>query len=439
MTTENKVLLDLLALSLSPEHEYEARLDNIRKRAEQCENENIWMNIVFNARKHSVLSLLYDVMHDIGGVPTLCISETENRARKVCLTNYRLLAINRKIIKEFGSAGIRYCILKGPAIAENYPVPILRKSGDADILILDRKKIKQAQEILEACGFSANEEQYTNHHIEYENAAGDVLELHTMLSEPFDDRHVNKYIEKVAEECSNNIVYVDVLGVKMPVLARPYNAYELLLHMLQHFLGTGFGLKLLCDWTLFWNKREDNADRDMDVYVRLVTESGMKGFSDMVTVLCIKYLGLKYECVSGMNIDKSLLNEGRRIGDEALSDVNRQKKDESRQTTLSDTDEMMEEILSAGEFGAYSEGRMVALRGTGITAYIREFHHQMHLNFPKAGKIFVLWPVLWIITLIKFLNNNRKMRKGTSLKDYMASAGKRGNIVKRMKLFEIEK
>lgn len=432
MTTENKILLDLLALSLSPEHEYEARLDSIRKRAEQCENENIWMNIVFNARKHSVLSLLYDVMHDIGGVPALCISETENRARKVCLTNYRLLAINRKIIKEFGSAGIRYCILKGPAIAENYPVPILRKSGDADILILDRKKIKQAQEILEACGFSANEEQYTNHHIEFENNAGDVVELHTMLSEPFDNGRVNKYIEKVLEECGGNIEHTEISGIDAAVLARPYNAYEMLLHMLQHFLGSGFGLKLLCDWTVFWSKQNADINRDTGIYVRLVTESGLKKFSDMITVLCIKYLGLKYEYVREMHIDETMLNEGRRTGDVDAGDGN-------PHASESDTDELIEEILSAGEFGSRSEGRMVALSGTGISAYIREFHHQMHLNFPKAGKIFVLWPVLWIITLIKFLNNNRKMRKGTSLKDYMASAGKRGNIVKRMKLFEIEK
>ena len=27
-------------------------------------------------------------------------------------------------------------------------------------------------------------------------------------------------------------------------------------------------------------------------------------------------------------------------------------------------------------------------------AYVREFHHQMHINFPKVGKIIFLWPVL---------------------------------------------
>jgi len=58
---------------------------------------------------------------------------------------------------------------------------------------------------------------------------------------------------------------------------------------------------------------------------------------------------------------------------------------------------------------------MVIVRGSGINGYIREFHHQMNLNYPKCGKIFLFWPVLWIATLIRFIYNNRKIRKTTSV------------------------
>ena len=90
--------------------------------------------------------------------------------------------------------------------------------------------------------------------------------------------------------------------------------------------------------------------------------------------------------------------------------------------------------MDAEEFGK-AKNRMVALRGNGLFDYVREFHHQMHLNFPKAGKIFLFWPVLWMITLIRFLRNNRKVRSVSS-KELFESAGKRGKLVKGMKLFQ---
>jgi hypothetical protein len=72
-----------------------------------------------------------------------------------------------------------------------------------------------------------------------------------------------------------------------------------------------------------------------------------------------------------------------------------------------------------------------------MTDYIREFHHPMHLNFPKAGKCFLFWPVLWVITLVRFLRNNRRVR-AVSGRELLKSAGQRGKLVKEMRLFETE-
>ena len=90
--------------------------------------------------------------------------------------------------------------------------------------------------------------------------------------------------------------------------------------------------------------------------------------------------------------------------------------------------------MEAEEFGK-SKGRMVALSGNGLFDYVREFHHQMHLNFPKAGKVFLFWPVLWTITLVRFLRNNRKVRSVSS-KELLQNAGKRAKRVKGLHLFE---
>ena len=202
------------------------------------------------------------------------------------------------------------------------------------------------------------------------------------------------------------------MGVEIPVLTGGFHAFELLIHMLQHFLRAGFGVKMLLDWVLLWNKGLDEKNRE--IYIDLVKRCGIKGFSDIITRTCIKYLGLKRENVLWMDLFES----------------GKTREDEEEETAL-----FLEEMKDAGEFGRTKKERMVALRGTGPIALFREFHHQMHLNFPKAGKCFLLWPVLWIITLVKFLRNNRKLRKVSS-RELLSSATKRSKFVKGMHIFE---
>jgi hypothetical protein len=59
----------------------------------------------------------------------------------------------------------------------------------------------------------------------------------------------------------------------------------------------------------------------------------------------------------------------------------------------------------------------------------------MHINFPKAGKCFLLWPVLWVITLVRFLRNNKKVRDVSS-RELFDNAKKRGRLVKKLHIFE---
>ena len=97
--------------------------------------------------------------------------------------------------------------------------------------------------------------------------------------------------------------------------------------------------------------------------------------------------------------------------------------------------EFMKEVMEAEEFGKGSGERMVMMQGSSLTDYIREFHHQMHLNYPKAGRILVCWPALWIMTLIRFLRNNRKLRNVSTIK-VLKKAGSRSKLMEKLRLFE---
>ena len=109
------------------------------------------------------------------------------------------------------------------------------------------------------------------------------------------------------------------------------------------------------------------------------------GFSDLVTSACFYELGLKGDHMPAKTVDREWCEA------------------------------FLEEVFAGGEFGRSSTDRMVSLRGTGIFEYVREFHHQMRLNYPKLSVCILLWPILWILTLIRFLINNRTVRHTSTL------------------------
>ena len=136
----------------------------------------------------------------------------------------------------------------------------------------------------------------------------------------------------------------------------------------------------------------------------------MMGFARLVTAVCVKYLGL-----SGEKVPLLLC----RFDWEAEA---------------ANLEAFLTEILEAEEFGKSSADRMVALRGTGWWDYCREFHHQMLLTYPRAGRYRILHPVLWVMMFCGFAYRNVKMRRVSGYA-VLKKARARGKLVEEMKLF----
>ena len=379
-----------------------------------------WKKLSELSISHKIPGMLYEPAAKMQFIPAEVLNSFKSEALKTASTDFRLLFLSRDILNALEEAGIPAVLLKGMGTAGYYASPLIRKSGDVDILIPDASLINDAINILRACGLDVKEKQLALHHVvmSYEDTID--VELHTMLAEPFDNEKINRILLKQQEDLfvrsdrkstlildGEHIKSVKVLGVKLKILGDAWHAYELLLHMLQHYLRSGFGIRLLCDWVVFWNR--DIPKETVKKYLSLIRESGLKGFSDMITLVCYRHLGLN------KNMTRCLTAGDRRF-------------------TRSETDAYWNDFLGAGEFGKVSKDRMVALRGNGIADYVREFHHQMKLNYPDAGKVIPLWPVLWGMTFIRFMINNRKIRN-ISLSSVMKSAGKRGKMVKKLSLF----
>lgn len=363
-----------------------------------------WMGVYSKSLGQSVETFVNEVIYEDDQIPEEILEGLAKECRKTVLKNYRLFAFGKLITKALEEEGIKNVILKGMAAASMYSIPELRKSGDIDILLLDEKDFEKSIKVLELKGLKKSEEQHANHHMvmSYDRI---TVEIHTCMVEEFDDKAMNVFQNKLMEDIEENVTRVNCMGYEIPALKEAYNAYELLVHMLQHFLREGFGLRLITDWYMFW--KQNISEEEKSKYLRLVNESKIKRFSDVITLICIEYLGLEEEKVRFMDIDYTI----------AYKDY-------------------LADILKAGEFGILENDRMIALKDDSLSEYVRVFHKQMHYNFPKVGKVFIIWPILWIATLFIFLRNNKKIRNNNSGMSYLKKAKDRSALVKELHLFK---
>ncbi|MCD8346969.1 MAG: nucleotidyltransferase family protein [Lachnospiraceae bacterium] len=447
LTSEEQALLWMLAeaLSASAEKSVESLLASTEKPAgppwEIDQGQLSQLSAV--ARKHAVLPLLYDaacgeavartkngVFTENGGNAAAWKSfqqEVEAAARHTVPQAYHLLFLTKYLVAFLETHGVSVIVLKGVSAAADYPVPELRKSGDVDLLVVEEPEEgclgciseKSNREppgyheatpkgadipgIMAEAGFHLAETQESVHHDVYVSSEEIEVELHLLPAEPFEDSGRNERMKTRMRQCPAHCVRREIMDIEFPVLDRPYQAWHLLLHMLQHFLRAGFGLKLLCDWSVLfaqpWNEEEK---RELTGILR---EDGLCRFASLVTGACVKYLGLDVSGVLFLNPDEE------------------------------HAEAFLREIFDSEEFGHSESERMVAMKGAHLTDYIREFHHQMHLNYPQKGKIVLLWPALWTLTLIRFLRNNRRVRH-TSTLSILKEAGKRSRRMEELRIFD---
>ncbi|MEE0954927.1 MAG: nucleotidyltransferase family protein [Eubacterium sp.] len=362
--------------------------------------------IVDLAEKHQVLSVLYPLTR-LPDMQESCRDRIVISARTCTLQFYRLLLLTKYYCELLNRADIPVLVLKGVSAASYYPVPEYRKSGDVDLLLLRPGDMDRAVQILLQNGTVRSSDQHANHHVAFRSPDGIEMELHTSAVENvFPGRSV-PMLKKAEEQMRQERTEKEILGIRLPVLRDGAMAFQLLLHMLQHYLGSGFGLRLLLDWAVLWNG--DIPDEEIEKYRGYIEQCGLSRFSDLVTETAVRCLGLEQ-------------TKGQQI-------IFR----DTEQELLQD---FMQEVFESGEFGREDSSRIVMVEGGGLPDYLAEFHRQMHRNYPKAGRWPVIWPVLWVCTLVRFLVNNHNVR-GTSVRSVLKSARKRGKSIRSLHLFEI--
>ena len=359
------------------------------------------------AKGHAVAPFIFDAFTDSPvkeKISDAYLKELKSVTKQTVIQSYRLIFLAKYICGILKEKGIDTVILKGVAAAREYPELLYRKSGDVDLFLLDKNKEKEAVETMKNAGFLFFEEdQKENHQTVLTSSDGIKIELHTMITEPFSDKRANERIALFEKSVSEYVEIANIWGNEFPVLQRGAFAFTLLLHALQHFMRAGFGIKLLSDMAALFNNGLN--DKEKETYLYLVNDCRLLGFSKVILSVCVYYLGLGKEKVPHELVE------------------------------IEKCSAFLEDVLKAEEFGRNDVNRMAVVSGTGLWGYFKEFHHQMKLSFPKASKVFIIIPVLWVITLVRFLINNKKVRKTTAA-EIFKNAGERSRMAKELEIFE---
>lgn len=400
------------------------------------------------AGHQSVLPIIYPVLTREKNLSAEDRNFLEMTTKQTAAEFYQIFFNARKIIDIFRKADIPVVLLKGASVARLYPIVESRKSSDVDILLANADELPKATKILEENGFRLMAEQHANHHALWGTPDNHALELHTMVMEPTENKTWNDYVKTRYHLTSDELLHETILGVSFPVFPDDLLAFHLLLHMLMDFLGSGFGLKLLCDWVVFWNRRVESSHTER--FLKDVETCGLSGFLSAITTVCVRFLGLRTDG-SGTVFQK---------GDVLYYLV--QNKDEKNSNSVTHTEEhkepqednnpdvsgtlrvfckitpeplahtFMQEVLDAERHGKPDDARMVALQDTGVKSYITAFHHQTVLAFPKASLLIFPLPVLYLIVFARFLKNNKTVRGGQSIRGILLNTEKRSKLVKKI-------
>ena len=342
--------------------------------------------------------------------------------RQQVLANYYLWYETERAVRQLEGKGIRVAVLKGPVTAAFYPQPETRKSGDIDLWIPDIDMEGNAQmdsfgdtfllaeRTVEEMGYHREENCTSNYHVAFQKGDGPEIELHGKLTREMDSRRAEELVRRFQKRAPEHFLEERLFeGMVFPTLSPEDHAVYLLLHMLHHFIGRGFGWKLLCDWTAFWNAGQTDACHK--AVLQEVKRSGLLTFTSTLSVICAKFLGLRKK--------------------EAIFWLEAAKKPVKKKAVM----EMTAELFAAGEFGQDNKNRMVMPKSSSVFSLAREFHFQMRRNHPEQSKYVLLWPALWVETLYVFLKNNHNLRHISTM-GILNNARKRSRFMRQMELFQ---
>lgn len=357
------------------------------------------------AQEHCTVPFVLPCLRSASVYPSM-----KHKVKEMMLNYYQIEHFTRTTVSLLRENHIDCYLLKGLSLADCYPVPEYRKLGDLDLYLAEPEMLSQAQTVLESNGYILQDE-LSDHHVTYyytfpKTGRRFILELHYRVVGQYQYSRTNEIVDSVYSPAQLKKSAQMIHGYSYTVLPPTEYVFYMIHHMLKHYLYSGFGIRLLCDFTFYLKHHESEIDFDqIHTWCR---ESRISHLYEIILESCRIYLGLPASIDPQIHYDTS------------------------------DCQDFITQILKDGDMGTDVSQTLVgssSYQKVNLFTYFREGHVQMKVRFPKASRFPVLWPVLWVITFACFIRNTYKVRNTTFLQT-LRNFKKSNQKTKLVKIFE---
>ena len=357
------------------------------------------------AQEHCTVPFVLPCLRSASVYPSM-----KHQVKEMMLNYYQIEHFTRTTVSLLRENHIDCYLLKGLSLADCYPVPEYRKLGDLDLYLAEPEMLSQAQTVLESSGYILQDE-LSDHHVTYyytfpKTGRRFILELHYRVVGQYQYSRTNEIVDSVYSPAQLKKSSQMIHGYSYTVLPPTEYIFYMIHHMLKHYLYSGFGIRLLCDFTFYLKHHESEIDFDqIHTWCR---ESRISHLYEIILESCRIYLGLPASIDSQIHYDTS------------------------------DCQDFITQILKDGDMGTDVSQTLVgssSYQKVNLFTYFREGHVQMKVRFPKASRFPILWPVLWVITFVCFIRNTYKVRNTTFLQT-LRNFKKSNQKTKLVKIFE---
>ena len=292
------------------------------------------------------------------------LSETSD----ITMTNERLFQTCQNICQRFRKAGFHACILKGQGVAQLYPDPLLRQSGDIDVWLWPvavtlgttaslrcRRKL-----IMNYVRRVCPQVRSVYHHVDFNVLKHTDMELHftpTWMNSPLRNRWLQRWFERQAARQFQEVED----GFCAPTAA--FNAVYLLLHIYRHLFAEGIGLRQLTDYFQLLQSWHPSPQEVADVNATL-RKLGVSRFAGALMYVMERVFGLEKSAMLCMPREE----EGMQL---------------------------LDEVMLAGNFG-HSDTRFTHYADGTLGAFLTRTRRNLRFLYYYPSE--VLWSPVWKLT-----------------------------------------
>ena len=200
--------------------------------------------------------------------------------------NKRVRGALAKLIEGFARNSISVVLLKGLGLAENYRKPLLRVSGDIDLLFENEAVYDRANSLLKSRGYKVNKGDHNSVFYSFNTIE---VEHHTKMIDIFNP-FKQKFISELIESEAGRSKKITVDGQEVTIPSYLMSHIQANAHILKHYMGFGIGLRQVCDIAMLCNAKDEgfNGDDLKSIYSKLDMDKWMNVMHNIL----VKNLGL---------------------------------------------------------------------------------------------------------------------------------------------------